>query len=41
VAGTAAVQKEVERLAGRSRRWRSSPHAPKTLLGLFRLLQPH
>lgn len=41
VAGTAAVQKEVERLAGRSRRWRSSPHAPKSLLGLFRLLQPH
>jgi len=39
VAGTAAVQKEVERLAGRSRRWRSSPHAPKSLLGLFRLLQ--
>ena len=41
VAGTAAVQKEVERLAARSRRWRSSPHAPKSLLGLFRLLQPH
>jgi CheY-like chemotaxis protein len=41
VAGTAAVQREVERLAGQSRRWRSSPHAPKTLLGLFRLLQPH
>jgi DNA-binding response OmpR family regulator len=41
VAGTAAVQKEVERLAGRSRRWRSSPHVPKSLLGLFRLLQPH
>lgn len=41
VAGTAAVQREVERLAGRSRRWRSSPHAPKSLLGLFRLLQPH
>lgn len=41
VAGTAAVQTEVERLAGRSRRWRSSPHAPKSLLGLFRLLQPH
>ena len=41
VAGTAAVQKEVERLAGRSRRWRSSPQAPKSLLGLFRLLQPH
>jgi DNA-binding response OmpR family regulator len=40
VAGTAAVQKEVERLAGGSRRWRSSPHAPKSLLGLFRLLQP-
>lgn len=41
VAGTAAVQKEVEKLASRSRRWRSSPHAPKSLLGLFRLLQPH
>ncbi|HWM91563.1 MAG TPA: DUF4388 domain-containing protein [Thermoanaerobaculia bacterium] len=41
VAGTAAVQKEVEKLAGRSRRWRSSPHAPKSLLGLFRLLQPY
>ena len=40
IAGTAAVQKEVEGLAGRSRRWRSSPHVPKSLLGLFRLLQP-
>lgn len=40
VAGTAAVQKEAERLSGGSRRWRTSPHAPKSLLGLFRLLQP-
>lgn len=40
VAGTTAVQKEAERLAGGSRRWRTSPHAPKSLLGLFRLLQP-
>lgn len=40
VAGTAAVQKEAERLTGGSRRWRTSPHAPKSLLGLFRLLQP-
>lgn len=41
VAGTAAVQKETERLVEGSRRWRSTPHAPKSLLGLFRLLQPH
>jgi hypothetical protein len=40
VAGTAAVQKEAERLSSGSRRWRTSPHAPKSLLGLFRLLQP-
>jgi DNA-binding response OmpR family regulator len=40
VAGTAAVQKDVERLTGGSRRWRTSQHAPKSLLGLFRLLQP-
>jgi CheY-like chemotaxis protein len=40
VAGTAAVQKEAERLTAGSRRWRTSPHAPKSLLGLFRLLQP-
>lgn len=41
VAGTAAAQKTAERLSGGSRRWRTSPHAPKSLLGLFRLLQPH
>lgn len=41
VAGTAAAQKTAERLTGGSRRWRTSPHAPKSLLGLFRLLQPH
>jgi DNA-binding response OmpR family regulator len=40
VAGTAAMQKEIERLTGGSRRWRTSQHAPKSLLGLFRLLQP-
>jgi DNA-binding response OmpR family regulator len=40
VAGTALVQKEAERLTGGSRRWRTSPHTPKSLLGLFRLLQP-
>ncbi|MES1240700.1 MAG: DUF4388 domain-containing protein [Acidobacteriota bacterium] len=40
VAGTAAVQKDAERLTGGSRRWRTSPHSPKSLLGLFRLLQP-
>ena len=40
VAGTAAVQKEAERLTDGSRRWRTSPHAPKSLLGLFRLLEP-
>lgn len=40
VAGAAAVQKEAERLTAGSRRWRTSPHAPKSLLGLFRLLQP-
>ena len=41
VAGTAAAQKLAERMTGGSRRWRTSPHAPKSLLGLFRLLQPH
>ncbi len=40
VAGAAAVQKEADRLTAGSRRWRTSPHAPKSLLGLFRLLQP-
>lgn len=41
VAGTAAAQKAAERLTRGSQRWRTSPHAPKSLLGLFRLLQPH
>ncbi|HYN20663.1 MAG TPA: response regulator [Thermoanaerobaculia bacterium] len=41
VAGTPSVQKEAERLITGSRRWRSTPHAPQSLLGLFRLLQPH
>ncbi len=41
VAGTAAAQKSAERLTSGSKRWRTSPHAPKSLLGLFRLLQPH
>lgn len=41
VAGTAAAQKSAERLTSGRQRWRTSPHAPKSLLGLFRLLQPH
>ncbi len=40
VAGTPAAQKEAERLTRGSRRWRISAHAPRSLLGLFRLLQP-
>jgi DNA-binding response OmpR family regulator len=41
VAGTPVAQKEAERLTGGSKRWRTAPQAPKSLLGLFRLLQPH
>lgn len=40
VAVTPASQKEAERLTRGSRRWRTSAHAPQSLLGLFRLLQP-
>ncbi len=41
VAGTVAVQAETQRLSDNSKRWRTSAHAPKSLLGLFRLLQPN
>lgn len=40
VAATPAAQQEAERLTRGSRRWRISAHAPRSLLGLFRLLQP-
>jgi CheY-like chemotaxis protein len=40
VAGTPAAHKDAERLAQGSKRWRTSPHAPQSLLGILRLLHP-
>ena len=40
VAGAAAAHKEAERLAQGTKRWRTSPHAPQSLLGILRLLHP-
>jgi CheY-like chemotaxis protein len=40
VAGTPAAHKEAERLAQGTKRWRTSAHAPQSLLGILRLLHP-
>jgi CheY-like chemotaxis protein len=40
VAGTPAAHKEAEKLAQGSKRWRTSSHAPQSLLGILRLLHP-
>jgi DNA-binding response OmpR family regulator len=40
VAGTPAAHKEAERLAQGTKRWRTSSHAPQSLLGILRLLHP-
>jgi CheY-like chemotaxis protein len=40
VAGTAAAHKEAAILAQGSKRWRTSAHAPQSLLGILRLLHP-
>jgi hypothetical protein len=40
VAGTPAAHKEAERLAHGTKRWRTSAHAPQSLLGILRLLHP-
>jgi CheY-like chemotaxis protein len=40
LAGTPAAHKEAERLAKNSKRWRTSAHAPQSLLGILRLLHP-
>ncbi|HBL31762.1 MAG TPA: hypothetical protein DD490_33480 [Acidobacteria bacterium] len=40
VATTPAAQRAAAELLQGSRKWRSSPHAPQSLLGLLRLLQP-
>jgi CheY-like chemotaxis protein len=40
VAGHPAAHTEAERLARGSKRWRTSSHAPQSLLGILRLLHP-
>jgi hypothetical protein len=40
VAGTPAAHKEAERLVQGTKRWRTSAHAPQSLLGILRLLHP-
>jgi DNA-binding response OmpR family regulator len=40
IAGTPAAQKAAEELAHKSRKWRTSPHAPQSLLGILRLMYP-
>lgn len=40
VASTPAEHREAERLAQGSKRWRTSPHPPQSLLGILRLLHP-
>jgi CheY-like chemotaxis protein len=41
VAATPEAQREAQRLTKKTKRWRSSPHAPQSFLGLLRLLYPH
>ena len=40
VAGNASAHREAERLAAGSRKWRTSAHAPQSLLGVLRLMHP-
>ena len=40
VAGSEEAQRQALALAGRSPRWRATPHEPQSLLGMFRLLHP-
>jgi hypothetical protein len=40
IAGTPAAQKTADELAHKSRKWRTSPHAPQSLLGILRLMHP-
>ncbi len=40
IAGTPAAQEAATDLANKSRKWRTSPHAPQSLLGVLRLMHP-
>jgi CheY-like chemotaxis protein len=40
IAATPAAQKAAAELTQKSRKWRTSPHAPQSLLGILRLLHP-
>ncbi len=40
VAGNPSSHREAERLAAGSRKWRTSAHAPQSLLGVLRLMHP-
>jgi CheY-like chemotaxis protein len=40
IAGTPAARKAADELVQKSRKWRTSPHAPQSLLGILRLMYP-
>jgi len=40
IAGTEAAQQAAAELTQKSRKWRTSPHAPQSLLGILRLMHP-
>jgi DNA-binding response OmpR family regulator len=40
IGSTPAAQKAADELAEKSRKWRTSPHAPQSLLGILRLMYP-
>jgi hypothetical protein len=40
IAGTPAAQQAATELIHKSRKWRTSPHAPQSLLGILRLMHP-
>jgi CheY-like chemotaxis protein len=40
IAGTEDARKLAEELAHKTRKWRTSPHVPQSLLGILRLLHP-
>lgn len=40
IAGTPAAQKAADELVHKSKKWRTSPHAPQSLLGILRLMYP-
>ncbi|HYU31121.1 MAG TPA: DUF4388 domain-containing protein, partial [Thermoanaerobaculia bacterium] len=40
IAGTPAAQQTADAVVHKSRKWRTSPHAPQSLLGILRLMYP-